>query len=83
MEHILTKCEAPGQEIVWDLASELWRLKTGDELRPSMARGAWGLRTMNLGASDAPAAYVRPHHAFAAWAVIVSAGSIQAMFDDV
>ncbi|KAJ7036854.1 RnaseH-domain-containing protein [Mycena alexandri] len=28
MEHILTKCSEPGQEEVWDLASEMWQLKT-------------------------------------------------------
>ncbi|KAJ7020027.1 hypothetical protein C8F04DRAFT_946324, partial [Mycena alexandri] len=36
MEHILTKCDAPGQEQIWEMASELWKLKTGDELpRPT------------------------------------------------
>ncbi|KAJ7666313.1 hypothetical protein B0H17DRAFT_846351, partial [Mycena rosella] len=29
MEQILTKCETPGQEEIWELASELWELKTG------------------------------------------------------
>ncbi|KAJ7631509.1 hypothetical protein B0H17DRAFT_962323 [Mycena rosella] len=32
MEHILTKCDAPGQREVWKLASELWELKTGAAL---------------------------------------------------
>jgi ribonuclease HI len=30
MEHILTQCEEPGQKEVWDLASEMWQLKTGN-----------------------------------------------------
>ncbi|KAK6972175.1 hypothetical protein R3P38DRAFT_2812565 [Favolaschia claudopus] len=36
MEHILTKCDAPGQQLeaVWNLASELWKLKTGADLPP-------------------------------------------------
>ncbi|KAJ7037581.1 hypothetical protein C8F04DRAFT_952415, partial [Mycena alexandri] len=32
MEHILTKCDVPGQEEVWELASEMWKLKTGEDL---------------------------------------------------
>ncbi|KAJ7023633.1 hypothetical protein C8F04DRAFT_969939 [Mycena alexandri] len=36
MEHILTKCEAPGQKEIWDLVSEIWKKKSGSELRPSM-----------------------------------------------
>jgi hypothetical protein len=32
MERILTKCEVPGQDEIWELASELWELKTGEEL---------------------------------------------------
>lgn len=36
MEHILTKCESPGQEMVWDLASQLWETKTGSPLRPTV-----------------------------------------------
>ncbi|KAJ7016508.1 hypothetical protein C8F04DRAFT_981375, partial [Mycena alexandri] len=32
MEHILTKCDAPGQEKIWELVSELWKLKTNQEL---------------------------------------------------
>ncbi|KAJ7046841.1 hypothetical protein C8F04DRAFT_937485 [Mycena alexandri] len=36
MEHILTKCDAPGQEKIWELASELWKLKTDEDLpRPT------------------------------------------------
>ncbi|KAJ7161386.1 hypothetical protein C8R43DRAFT_1063516 [Mycena crocata] len=38
MEHILTRCEAPGQEIIWDLASELWRKKTDEDLRPTVGQ---------------------------------------------
>jgi hypothetical protein len=29
MEHILTKCEFPGQSQVWDLARRLWERKGG------------------------------------------------------
>ncbi|KAJ7691631.1 hypothetical protein B0H17DRAFT_934963, partial [Mycena rosella] len=32
MQHILTQCDAPGQEAIWELASELWKLKTGADL---------------------------------------------------
>ncbi|KAJ7024095.1 hypothetical protein C8F04DRAFT_969440, partial [Mycena alexandri] len=32
MEHILTRCDVAGQTEVWELASELWKLKTGGEL---------------------------------------------------
>lgn len=32
MEHILTRCDAPGQREVWELVSELWVMKTGEEL---------------------------------------------------
>jgi ribonuclease HI len=35
MEHILTRCDAPGQSQIWDLASEVWTMKTGKEMRPS------------------------------------------------
>ncbi|KAJ7082084.1 hypothetical protein B0H15DRAFT_952760 [Mycena belliarum] len=31
-EHILTQCEIPGQKEIWELANELWKLKTGDDL---------------------------------------------------
>jgi ribonuclease HI len=44
MEHILTKCDAPGQSQIWDLVSGVWMMKTGKEMRPSfgeiMACGA-------------------------------------------
>jgi ribonuclease HI len=36
MEHILTSCEVWGQKQVWDLASELWQKKTGQDLRPTL-----------------------------------------------
>ncbi|KAJ6488227.1 hypothetical protein C8R47DRAFT_953525, partial [Mycena vitilis] len=32
MEHILTKCEVSGQKEIWELASDLWKMKTGEEL---------------------------------------------------
>jgi ribonuclease HI len=39
MEHILTKCDVPGQTEVWKLASELWSMKTGEELsKPVMGQ---------------------------------------------
>ncbi|KAJ7033898.1 ribonuclease H-like protein [Mycena alexandri] len=38
MEHILTVCTIPGQEEVWDIASEMWRLKTGKDMRPTVAQ---------------------------------------------
>ncbi|KAJ7024876.1 hypothetical protein C8F04DRAFT_1213005 [Mycena alexandri] len=37
MDHILTRCDATGQSLVWDLASELWQLKTGKDLRPTLS----------------------------------------------
>ncbi|KAJ7610555.1 hypothetical protein DFH06DRAFT_1246080 [Mycena polygramma] len=36
MKHILTQCQEPGQEQVWSLASELWKLKTGHTMQPAM-----------------------------------------------
>ncbi|KAJ7655668.1 ribonuclease H-like protein [Mycena polygramma] len=38
MDHILTECQEPGQKEIWDLASEMWRLKTGKELRPTIGQ---------------------------------------------
>ncbi|KAJ6581584.1 ribonuclease H-like protein [Mycena capillaripes] len=32
MEHILTKCDVPGQKEIWELADQLWKLKTGEDL---------------------------------------------------
>ncbi len=32
MDHILTTCDAPGQEIIWTLARNIWRKKTKSEL---------------------------------------------------
>ncbi|KAJ7839277.1 hypothetical protein B0H13DRAFT_1650266, partial [Mycena leptocephala] len=34
--HILTRCDASGQDMAWDLVSELLHLETGAELRPTM-----------------------------------------------
>ncbi|KAJ7096497.1 ribonuclease H-like protein [Mycena crocata] len=34
MNHILTECQEHGQKQVWDLASELWEMKTKKPLRP-------------------------------------------------
>lgn len=40
MDHIITNCEARGQEQVWNLANELWKRKTGEEegIRPTIGR---------------------------------------------
>ncbi|KAJ7122676.1 hypothetical protein C8R43DRAFT_1099003 [Mycena crocata] len=39
MQHILTKCEAPGQVRIWKKASEMWKLKTGEDLpKPVMGQ---------------------------------------------
>ncbi|KAJ7640020.1 hypothetical protein DFH06DRAFT_1138022 [Mycena polygramma] len=38
MEHILTQCSEAGQKEIWDLASEMWRLKTGKDLRPTIGQ---------------------------------------------
>ncbi|KAJ7039671.1 ribonuclease H-like protein [Mycena alexandri] len=38
MNHILTECGVPGQKEVWDIASEMWRLKTGGDLRPTLSQ---------------------------------------------
>ncbi|PBL04529.1 hypothetical protein ARMGADRAFT_1041778 [Armillaria gallica] len=38
MDHILTKCEAPGQREIWDLAQQLWKQKTGSNLLLNMHR---------------------------------------------
>ncbi|KAF9028758.1 hypothetical protein BDZ89DRAFT_1252330 [Hymenopellis radicata] len=32
MEHILFECEFPGQKEIWEIASEVWKNKTGEEL---------------------------------------------------
>ncbi|KAJ6469349.1 hypothetical protein C8R45DRAFT_908738 [Mycena sanguinolenta] len=34
MEHILTKCDAQGQAQVWELASQVWKKKLGEEMQP-------------------------------------------------
>jgi hypothetical protein len=31
MEHILTKCDSPGQALIWDLAKRLWEKKSSKE----------------------------------------------------
>ncbi|KAJ7581353.1 ribonuclease H-like protein [Mycena floridula] len=36
LDHILTKCDVPGQRQIWDLVSEMWMLKSGEELRPPL-----------------------------------------------
>ncbi|KAJ7183006.1 hypothetical protein C8R43DRAFT_840003, partial [Mycena crocata] len=36
MEHILRECDAPGQRQVWNLATQLWQMKAGEVLRPTM-----------------------------------------------
>ncbi|KAJ7042635.1 hypothetical protein C8F04DRAFT_945833, partial [Mycena alexandri] len=38
LEHILTRCDAPGQDEIWELASEMWKLKTGEDL-PKPTKG--------------------------------------------
>ncbi|KAJ6481095.1 hypothetical protein C8R45DRAFT_831704 [Mycena sanguinolenta] len=35
MEHILTKCDVNGRAQVWDLASQIWKKKTSEEMQPS------------------------------------------------
>jgi ribonuclease HI len=36
MEHILTKCRVSGQKEVWEIASEFWRKKMGEALKPTL-----------------------------------------------
>ncbi|KAJ7158271.1 ribonuclease H-like protein [Mycena crocata] len=39
MGHILTRCVLPGQEEIWKLASQLWKLKTGTMLpKPTLGQ---------------------------------------------
>jgi hypothetical protein len=39
MDHILTKCTgAARQKEIWDLASEMWRKKTGKKIRPTIGQ---------------------------------------------
>jgi ribonuclease HI len=38
MDHILTKCKEPGQKEVWDLVSKMWRMRTGNDLRPTIGQ---------------------------------------------
>ncbi|KAH9832069.1 uncharacterized protein C8Q71DRAFT_714717 [Rhodofomes roseus] len=35
MEHIMTLCQAPGRDVVWDLAGSIWRKKQAEWTRPS------------------------------------------------
>jgi ribonuclease HI len=51
MEHILTQCQEPGQKEVWDLASEMWQMKTGKNLRPTIGQIMAGgiMKQNNLG----------------------------------
>lgn len=34
LEHILGGCTSPGQQIIWSLADDIWKKKTGDHLGP-------------------------------------------------
>lgn len=36
MDHILTKCRAPGQETVWKLGGEIWKKKYTDIFTPKL-----------------------------------------------
>lgn len=38
MTHILTNCRAPGQKLIWDLASALWHQKSKQDLRPTIGQ---------------------------------------------
>jgi ribonuclease HI len=51
MEHILTQCQESGQKEVWDLASELWQMKTGKDLRSTIGQIMAGgiMKQGNLG----------------------------------
>ncbi|KAJ7629587.1 hypothetical protein B0H17DRAFT_1150535 [Mycena rosella] len=42
VDHILTQCNMPGREQIWDLGPKLWQLKTGKDLRPTMGMGELG-----------------------------------------
>jgi ribonuclease HI len=42
MEHILTKCDSPGQKEIWELASELWKLR--GRSTPNHVRPDYGMR---------------------------------------
>ncbi|KAJ7127904.1 hypothetical protein C8R44DRAFT_873674 [Mycena epipterygia] len=44
MTHILTQCEENGQKTIWELMSELWKLKTGNDTPPPSHGGNHGLR---------------------------------------
>jgi ribonuclease HI len=51
MEHILTQCQESGQKEVWDIASELWQMKTGKDLHPTIGQIMAGgiMKQDNLG----------------------------------
>ncbi|KAF9522430.1 hypothetical protein CPB83DRAFT_822857 [Crepidotus variabilis] len=36
IEHVLTKCNAPGQKEIWDLAGEIWEQRNTEWIRPGM-----------------------------------------------
>jgi ribonuclease HI len=38
MEHILTECGEPGQKEVWNLATEMWNKKTGQNMKPTFGQ---------------------------------------------
>jgi ribonuclease HI len=38
MEHILTECREPGQKEVWDLATQMWQKKTGQNMKPTFGQ---------------------------------------------
>ncbi|KAJ7076405.1 hypothetical protein B0H15DRAFT_733666, partial [Mycena belliarum] len=42
LQHILLECTRTGQQQVWDLASDLWKLKTGTALPPLTLGGVLG-----------------------------------------
>ncbi|KAH9831666.1 uncharacterized protein C8Q71DRAFT_715060 [Rhodofomes roseus] len=35
MKHIMTECQAPGRDVIWDLAGTLWNKKQAEWTRPS------------------------------------------------
>lgn len=37
MEHILTKCKAPGQEIIWQAVGKWWGKRTGSWMKPLLS----------------------------------------------
>jgi ribonuclease HI len=51
MTHVLTQCNCPGQELVWNLVSELWEKRTGYEHKPTMGE-IMACGTIKKGDSD-------------------------------